>query len=82
MKRLIFLFLFSLGLLTARGRDIFIETGKLLGSIDYKNSKERSSHLDSSIRNNLGMEYRQPLFSTPLHLSVEPCTALFHAGER
>jgi hypothetical protein len=72
MKRLALLLLFLLVILTSQGQMFFIETGKLLVSINYKNSSgESNTPWTGSIRNNLGVGYRQPLFSTPLHVSVE-----------
>ncbi len=70
MKKIFGCLLFLAFTLTARGQQVYLETGMVISSFDYKNSNgDRLSNLKGTYRNTLGLGARMPLMKSPWHLS-------------
>ena len=72
MKKIFGCLLFFAFILTASGQQLYLETGMVISSFDYKNSNgERTDNLKGTYRNNLGLGIRMPLMKSPWNLSFE-----------
>lgn len=71
MKKIFSCLLITLSILTASSQIVFLETGKVLASFDYKNSEGNTlADLSGSNENNILLGARMALFQSSLHLSL------------
>ena len=72
MRKLFGCLMFTYFILTVSGQQVYIKTGKVISSFDYKNSGGNSlSNLEGSFLNSLGLGGRMPLLQSAFHLSFE-----------
>jgi hypothetical protein len=70
MQKLLCCFLFSIVVLAASSQTVYVETGKILSSFNYKNSHGNAlSNLKGSNQNNLGLGFRKPINQSNFHYS-------------
>jgi hypothetical protein len=71
MKKILGCLLFTSITLTASSQTIFLETGKVLATFDYKNSDgDRLGDLSGSNENNVGLGARMALLGSAFHVSL------------
>lgn len=71
MKKIIVCLLFTFFLTTAGGQIIYLETGKVLATFDYKNSDgDRLGDLSGSNENNVALGARMAIMGSPVHVSL------------
>ena len=71
MKKIILLLVFLATTISATAQQFYIEGGKTLSSINYKNSKGIGlNNLQTTTHSYMGMGYRDQLFQTDLNFSV------------
>lgn len=71
MKKIFCFFLLTCLLSTANGQQIYLETGKVLSSFDYKNSAGAPlGDLKGTSQNSLGLGFRMPVLQSAFHVSL------------
>jgi hypothetical protein len=71
VKKIFCCLLFSFCLFTANAQLIYVETGKLISSFNFKDSEgNKLENLTESNQNNMGLGFRMSLFKTAWHVSL------------
>ncbi len=71
MKKIFGCLLFAFTMFTVSSQQLYLETGKLISSFDYKNSDGNSlSDLTGSSQNSFGLGVKMSMFKSPAHLSL------------
>lgn len=71
MKKILGCLLFLSSMLTAAGQQLFLETGMLISSFDYKDSNGNSpGNLKGTYQGNLGLGGRMAVMQSPWHVSL------------
>jgi hypothetical protein len=72
MKKLLFFLLLSALVLSSSGQQVFLETGMVFSSFDYKTSNgSEIENLKGSNRNCFGLGVRMPVMKSPWHALLE-----------
>jgi len=81
MRKLFGCLIFACFVLTVSSQQVYLKTGKVISSFDYKNSEGNElTDLTGAFLNSLGLGGRIPLFETPCHLSLEISNDKFAAS--
>jgi len=81
MRKLVYCMLFACAALTLNGQQVYLRTGKVISSFDYKNSEGNEiSDLSGSFLNSLGLGARMSVFKSPCNISFEISNDKFAAS--
>jgi hypothetical protein len=81
MRRFFGCLIFAFFMLTLSSQQVYLRTGKVISSFDYKNSEgNRLSDLSGSFLNSLGLGSRIPVMKSPCNISFEISNDKFGAS--
>lgn len=81
MRKLFICLIFTCLMVTVSSQQVYLKTGKVISSFDYKNSEGNAmSDLSGSFLNSLGLGARIPVLKSPCNISFEISNDKFAAS--